>query len=102
MSFLLERRINRLLMPPSYLAMTNMTFTHLLSLSLSFHSQRKTGEVLKVLERGAVIDRFFSWLFFTMGPAVLDIVLTVGILRWKFDWMVSTVIAIVMAAYGMR
>lgn len=81
--------------------MTKITFTHLLSLSLTFHTHRKTGEVLKVLERGAVINMIFSWLFFTVGPAILDIILAIGILRWKFDWLLSVVLVIVMIAYGM-
>lgn len=37
-----------------------MSFRHLLSLSMSYHTRRKTGEVLRVLDRGAAINNFFQ------------------------------------------
>ena len=38
-------------------AMSQLAFDHLLNLSLSFHVHRKTGEVLRILDRGAAINR---------------------------------------------
>jgi ABC-type transport system involved in Fe-S cluster assembly fused permease/ATPase subunit len=40
--------------------MSNMCFNHLLDLSLSFHTKRKTGEVLRILDRGSAINNFFQ------------------------------------------
>ena len=37
--------------------MSQLAFDHLLNLSLSFHVRRKTGEVLRILDRGAAINR---------------------------------------------
>lgn len=37
-----------------------MTFDHLLNLSMSYHTKRKTGEVLRVLDRGSAINSFFQ------------------------------------------
>lgn len=37
-----------------------MSFRHLLSLSMSYHTRRKTGEVLRILDRGAAINSFFQ------------------------------------------
>ncbi len=36
--------------------MSLLSFNHLLSLSFSWHTRRKTGEVLRILDRGAVIN----------------------------------------------
>jgi hypothetical protein len=36
--------------------MSQLSFNHLLNLSFAFHTRRKTGEILRVLDRGAVIN----------------------------------------------
>ena len=40
--------------------MSQLAFDHLLNLSLSFHMRRKTGEVLRILDRGAAINRILE------------------------------------------
>ena len=36
--------------------MSQLSFNHLLNLSFAFHTRRKTGEVLRILDRGAAIN----------------------------------------------
>jgi ABC-type transport system involved in Fe-S cluster assembly fused permease/ATPase subunit len=36
--------------------MAQLSFDHLLKLSFSFHMHRKTGEILRVLDRGSAIN----------------------------------------------
>lgn len=45
---------------PKSAAMSQLSFDHLLNLSLAFHTRRKTGEVLRVLDRGASINHVFE------------------------------------------
>jgi ABC-type bacteriocin/lantibiotic exporter with double-glycine peptidase domain len=40
--------------------MSQLSFDHLLNLSLAFHTRRKTGEVLRILDRGAAINHIFE------------------------------------------
>ena len=40
--------------------MSQLSFDHLLNLSLGWHTRRKTGEILRVLDRGAAINRTFE------------------------------------------
>ena len=40
--------------------MSQLTFNHLLNLSLSFHTRRKTGEILRILDRGAAINHILE------------------------------------------
>lgn len=54
-------------------SMTLMSFKHLLSLSMGYHTRRKTGEVLRVLDRGAAINSFFQMLIFSVLPMLLDV-----------------------------
>jgi len=41
-------------------AMSQLSFDHLLNLSFAFHTRRKTGEVLRILDRGAAINHTFE------------------------------------------
>lgn len=76
-----------------------MTFNHLLSLSLSFHLRRKTGEVLRILDRGAAINRVFELLLFNILPTIIDIAVALGVFVWKFGWELALVVAFVMVGY---
>ena len=40
--------------------MSQLSFDHLLQLSFAFHARRKTGEVLRILDRGAAINHTFE------------------------------------------
>ena len=80
--------------------MSQMTFSHLLSLSLAFHTKRKTGEILRILDRGAAINRVFELLLFSICPTFVDIIIALGVFVWKFGWELAVVIAFVMASYG--
>lgn len=39
-----------------FVEMSELSFNHLLNLSFAFHTRRKTGEILRVLDRGAAIN----------------------------------------------
>jgi hypothetical protein len=40
--------------------MSQLSFDHLLNLSFAFHMRRKTGELLRILDRGAAINHTFE------------------------------------------
>lgn len=40
--------------------MSQLSFDHLLNLSFAWHTRRKTGEILRVLDRGAAINHTFE------------------------------------------
>ena len=42
------------------LEMSQLSFNHLLHLSFAWHTKRKTGEVLRILDRGAAINNTFQ------------------------------------------
>ncbi|KAH8119171.1 hypothetical protein DFH11DRAFT_1780939 [Phellopilus nigrolimitatus] len=79
--------------------MSQMTFNHLLSLSLSFHTRRKTGEILRILDRGAAINRVFELLLFNILPTFIDIFVALGVFVWKFDWELAILVAFVIFGY---
>lgn len=78
-----------------------MTFSHLLNLSLAFHTRRKTGEVLRILDRGQAINQVFQLLLFNICPTFIDIAVALCFFVFKFGWELATVVFFVMFAYGM-
>ncbi|KAF5389422.1 hypothetical protein D9757_004356 [Collybiopsis confluens] len=79
--------------------MSQLSFNHLLNLSFSFHTRRKTGEILRVLDRGAAINRVFELLLFNIVPTFVDIGIALVLFCFTFDWILSLAILLVIFAY---
>ncbi|MES2339783.1 MAG: ABC transporter ATP-binding protein/permease [Pseudomonadota bacterium] len=72
-------------------------FRHLHALSLSFHLERRTGAVTKVVERGTKsIDTMLYFLLFNIAPTILELALVLGIFATRFGWwLVAGTVAMV-------
>ncbi|KAH9858534.1 hypothetical protein C2E23DRAFT_908588 [Lenzites betulinus] len=79
--------------------MSQLSFDHLLQLSFAFHARRKTGEVLRILDRGAAINHTFETLVFNILPTFFDIVIALVFFVFYFEWTLAIVIFFVMATY---
>ncbi|KAI0036897.1 hypothetical protein K488DRAFT_40032 [Vararia minispora EC-137] len=79
--------------------MSELSFNHLLNLSLNWHMHRKTGEVLRILDRGAAINHIFELILFTIVPTFIDIVVALVFFAIRLDWTLSVLLFFVMAAY---
>ncbi|KAJ7039240.1 mitochondrial half-size ABC transporter [Mycena alexandri] len=79
--------------------MSSLAFDHLLQLSLSFHTHRNTGAVLRVLDRGAAINHTLENILFTIVPTFIDIAVALVVFCVKFEWTLALVVFIVMFAY---
>lgn len=76
-------------------------FSHLHSLSHKYHLNRKTGEVLKVMERGASsLQSLLNMCLFTIGPTLIDLIL-VCLILWidGTGFIYSAIILITMSSY---
>ncbi|PWN41664.1 hypothetical protein IE81DRAFT_291472, partial [Ceraceosorus guamensis] len=80
-------------------ALSIMAFEKLLDLSMAFHTKRKTGEVLRILDRGSVISSFFQYLFFQVTPIFVDLAVAVFFLWRRFGWGTGVTLAVVMVVY---
>lgn len=79
--------------------MQMLLFNHLLDLSLSFHTTRNTGEVLKILDRGSSINNLLHTLLFSAVPTVLDILIACTIFYFIYGPYLATYIAFFMIVY---
>ncbi|KAF9306353.1 Homocysteine S-methyltransferase 1 [Mortierella antarctica] len=75
-------------------------FEHLLNLSLRFHLNRKTGEMLRVQDRGvSSIVTLLSSLLFNILPCLIDIAVACIILTQTFDIYFGIIVGVTMTCY---
>ncbi|WP_372421536.1 ABCB family ABC transporter ATP-binding protein/permease [Salinarimonas chemoclinalis] len=80
--------------------LASQLFSHLHSLSLRFHLERKTGGLTRVLERGrSGIEDLTRLMILTLIPTIVELVLVLGILAWQFDLAYSAVVLVMVIAY---
>ncbi|KAN0061767.1 ATP-binding cassette-type vacuolar membrane transporter Hmt1 [Thecaphora frezii] len=79
--------------------MSMMAFDHLLNLSMAFHTRRKTGEILRILDRGSAINNFFQYLLFSLLPVFVDIGVAMIYMTKVFSWGTGLALFIVMVVY---
>ncbi len=76
------------------------TFTHIHRLSMRYHIARKTGGLSRVIERGVKgVEFLLRFLLFSMGPLVIQLLMVLAVLLYKFDPWYMVVVLITIAIY---
>jgi ATP-binding cassette subfamily B protein len=76
------------------------TFQHIHALSLRYHITRKTGGLSRIIERGVKgVDFLLRFMLFSVGPLVLELLLTGIILALVFDISYLIVLVITIGLY---
>ncbi|KAM0431501.1 hypothetical protein ACHAPT_005479 [Fusarium lateritium] len=83
----------------SYRQISTAAFNHVLSLSMDFHSERDSAEVMKAIEQGEALTKFLEVLIFEIIPQAMDLTIALGLLYWKFNAYVFLAMAVAFAAY---
>lgn len=75
-------------------------FRHLHSLSLRWHLARKTGEVLRVMDRGTEsIDNLLNYILFSILPTIVDIIIAIVFFISAFNWWFGLIVFTTMLFY---
>lgn len=75
-------------------------FRHLHNLSLRWHLGRKTGEVLRVMDRGTdSINNLLNYILFSITPTIVDILVAIVFFVGAFNWWFGLIVFVTMAAY---
>ncbi|KAK2158020.1 hypothetical protein NP493_1828g00001 [Ridgeia piscesae] len=75
-------------------------FAHLHSLSLRWHLSRKTGEVLRVMDRGTnSINNLLNYIVFNIAPTIVDIVIAVVYFLTQFNAWFAFIVFVTMVLY---
>ncbi|CAL4069057.1 unnamed protein product [Meganyctiphanes norvegica] len=75
-------------------------YSHLHGLSLRWHMNRQTGEILRVMDRGtASINMLLQHIVFNILPTVADIIIAIVYFSTSFNYWFGLIIFITMALY---
>ncbi|XP_076242345.1 ABC transporter ATP-binding protein/permease Hmt-1 [Calliopsis andreniformis] len=75
-------------------------FKHLHSLSLRWHIGRKTGEVLRVMDRGTdSINNLLNYIIFSIIPTIVDIIVAIVFFISAFNKWFGLIVFITMSLY---
>eukprot|EP00050_Salpingoeca_kvevrii_P009079 m.306974 g.306974 ORF g.306974 m.306974 type:complete len:888 (-) comp19564_c0_seq1:48-2711(-) len=75
-------------------------FGHLHALSLRWHLSRKTGEVLRIMDRGtSSINNLLNYIVFSILPTLVDIGIAVAYFTTSFGAYFGLIVFVTMAAY---
>ncbi|CDW57272.1 ATP binding cassette sub family B [Trichuris trichiura] len=75
-------------------------FRHIHSLSYRWHLNRKTGEVLRIMDRGVdSVNQMLNYLAFNIVPTILDILIAVVYFCLSFNYMFGLIVLFTMVAY---
>lgn len=75
-------------------------FRHLHQLSLRFHLERQTGGLSRDIERGTrALQSLVSYSLYSILPTLVEVVLVLGVLGWRFDAGYVWITLAALAAY---
>ncbi len=76
------------------------TFSHIHSLSLRFHMERKTGALNRVIDRGVKgVDFLLRFMLFSIFPLILEFLFVGILLVVRYDWTYAVIVAITILLY---
>jgi ATP-binding cassette subfamily B protein len=76
------------------------TFSHIHTLSLRFHLERKTGGLSRVIDRGIKgIDNLLSFALFSIFPTIFQLLIFTVYMVVKLDWVIAAVTLTMVVAY---
>ncbi|KAL4420506.1 hypothetical protein ABPG75_010162 [Micractinium tetrahymenae] len=84
----------------SYRRATLDTFSHVLGMDLNFHLHRKTGELLRIMDRGtASIQTMLGTVVFSIGPAIFDIAAASVYIALSLQPWIAIIVFITLSSY---
>ena len=76
------------------------TFEHIHQLSMRYHITRMTGGLSRIIERGVKgVEFLLRFLLFSIGPLVLELLLTAAVFSFYFDIRYLLVLAVTIGVY---
>lgn len=83
----------------SYRALTTSAFEHVHSLSLDFHINKRTGEVLSALNKGSSVNSFLEQVTFQVFPMLIDLFLAISYFYYMFDSVYAVIVSVITFYY---
>lgn len=82
----------------SYRQISNAAFSHVMGLSMEFHSERDSAEVMKAIEQGEALTNILDTAILEILPTVVDWFIAMWLLYWKFNVYLALAMLLASAA----
>ncbi|RJE23601.1 ABC transporter transmembrane region [Aspergillus sclerotialis] len=83
----------------SYRQITNAAFSHVMNLSMDFHLDRDSAEVMKAIEQGEALTNLLDTAVIEIAPTFVDLLIAFVFLYWKFNVYASLAMVIASITY---
>ncbi|KAJ5318693.1 hypothetical protein N7476_005113 [Penicillium atrosanguineum] len=78
---------------------TNAALARVLNLSMNFHIESDSAEVMKAIEQGGALNKLLEVAIFDIVPTVVDLFLACGVFYVKFNVYASLLVVVASIAY---
>lgn len=75
-----------------YKAIATTSFRHIMGLSMNFHNEKNSGELIRAIEQGTHLQDLVDFMFFEVSPMFLDLVVAFVYVAILFDVYMSLVL----------
>ncbi|KAI5459352.1 P-loop containing nucleoside triphosphate hydrolase protein [Mariannaea sp. PMI_226] len=83
----------------SYRRIANAAFSHVMSLSMEFHSERDSAEVMKAIEQGEALTNILETAVIDILPTLVDLFIAYWLLYWKFNILLTVAMLVASIAF---
>lgn len=89
---ILDNLANAFISNYSYKRICDLAFAHVMNLSMDFHSNKDSGEVLKSVEQAQSLNTLIETVLFEICPVLLDLIVAMWYVTHLFDIYMSFII----------
>ncbi|CAK4031949.1 Heavy metal tolerance [Lecanosticta acicola] len=82
-----------------YKAISETAFRHIMGLSMDFHNEKNSGELIRAIQQGTNLQDLASFIFFTVFPMFFDLILAFFYVTTLFDIYMTLILFCVGIAY---
>ncbi|KAK3679379.1 hypothetical protein LTR78_000940 [Recurvomyces mirabilis] len=83
----------------SYKSIGSSAFSHVMHLSMDFHNDKNSGELIRAIEQGQHLTGLLEFIFFEVGPMFIDLIIGFVYVYTLFDVYMTMILVIIGIAY---
>ncbi|KAK4975722.1 hypothetical protein LTR66_010890 [Elasticomyces elasticus] len=83
----------------SYQSIAGIAFDHIMNLSMDFHTDKNSGELIRAIDQGQGLHDLLDFVCFSLGPMVIDLVVAFGYVYYLFDVYMMLIILVTGLVY---
>lgn len=78
---------------------SEMAFNHVMSLSMDFHSNKDSGEVMRSMQQGQSMTDLIELAIFEIGPVFFDLIIAMGYVTFLFNAYAAFILVVAGVVY---